>query len=477
MRKIKWLFCALASVLLLSCTAEVQDTVGLTDDYFKVSITPGDLTLSQDYEKCDALVVRSWWTKVTDWEDNPEVSYTLELAKAGTNFKNSYYASIGSTGNKIYTVKEFNQMLIKNGLAGNGEAVELEARIVATLDSYKGVRSNPVSFKVQTYYIDLNLLPPYDRIWFVGSFTGWKLVEMKRNPDNAFQFSIDMTFKDDSVNEFKFAVSNKPKEQWWDNYKAPYKDAPITETKVVQVHNDVVNDFKWKVVGEELGKSYHIVLDITPDEERMICTLLGDTPVEPDPGEDPGTDPGEDPGTDPGEDPGTDPGEDPGKDPGEDPTPVPAPDPGTASYVRKQFVKDMEYGCPGNEGSVVLESGWIKGLNAWRNSGYVMMTLDDVPQDGYYYLISGLSCWMSGEWSYKVLYGETADLQVFTPGALNALVEHRCVVYLTKGANSIRIKAGEVKYQQGWSPNFHYLIVSNGVTNGPAVGGNDQGEY
>ena len=58
-------------------------------------------------------------------------------------------------------------------------------------------------------------------------------------------------------------------------YHAPYKDAPVTETKVVQIESDVTNDFKWKVTPEQLGKKYHIVLNITKGEERMTCTLLG----------------------------------------------------------------------------------------------------------------------------------------------------------------------------------------------------------
>lgn len=464
MGKIKWLVCAVAGLLMLSCAAEVQDTVGLTDDYFKVSITPENLTLLKDFDKCDAFVAECYWTRVNDWEDNADVAYTLELAKAGTNFKNSYYVSIGNTGKIIYTVKEFNELLIKNGLVENGAAADIEARINATLSSFKGVRSEPVSFRVQTYYIDMKLLPPYDRIWFVGSFTDWQLVEMKKNPDNAFQFYIDITLNDmsatdtrESTNEFKFAVSNKSESKWWDNYKAPYKDAPITETQAVQVHNDVVNDFKWKLVGDELNKSYHIVLDITPGQERMLCTLIGETPVDPPGG-------GDDP----------DPTPEPEPEPGPDPSPVPSP--GVGSYVRKQYVTEMEYGCPGNEGSVKLEGGWIIGLNAWRTGGYIQMTLDDVPEDGYYYLISGLKCWKNTEWSYKVIYDETADLHIFTPELLNTLIEDRCTVYLKEGSNSIRIKAGDYK-NDGYAPNFYYLIVSNGYANGPVAGGNDQGEY
>ena len=386
----------------------------------------------------------------------------MELAKAGTDFKDSYFSALGKVGKKIYSVKEFNELLIKNGLVGNGESGQIEARLVATIGSYQGVRTEPVTFAVQTYDINLELLPPYERIWFVGSFTNWETVEMKKDPDNPFLFSIVITLNDmsevderESTNEFKFTVTNKKDKLWWNNYKAPYKDAPITETQAVQVNNDVVIDFKWKLVGEELNKTYHIVLDITPGQERMYCTLLGDEPVEPPV---PGGDEEEDEG-------GTD----------VEPEPVPAPSPEVGSYVRKQYVTEMEWGCPGDEESVKMEDGWIVGLNYWRQ-GYIQMRLEDVPEDGYYYLISGLRCWSKTEYSYKTIYDETAKVYHFIPETLNALIEHRCVVYLKKGLNFIKIKGGS-SVNGGFAPDFRYLVVSNGVTNFPTVEGNDQGEF
>ena len=401
MNKIKWLIYLPVLLLLVSCVEKQEEVIGVTDDAFKVLISPGNLTMMKEYEGCDALAVEWIWTKFSDYEDNPDVSYTLELAKAGTDFKDSYFSALGKVGKKIYSVKEFNELLIKNGLVGNGESGQIEARLVATIGSYQGVRTEPVTFAVQTYDINLELLPPYERIWFVGSCTNWETVEMKKDPDNPFLFSIVITLNDmsevderESTNEFKFTVTNKKDKLWWNNYKAPYKDAPITETQAVQVNNDVVNDFKWKLVGEELNKTYHIVLDITPGQERMYCTLLGDEPVEPPV---PGGDEEEDEG-------GTD----------VEPEPVPAPSPEVGSYVRKQYVTEMECGCPGDEESVKMEDGWIVGLNYWRQ-GYIQMRLEDVPEDGYYYLISGLRCWSKTEYSYKTIYDETAKVYHFIP--------------------------------------------------------------
>ena len=189
----------------------------------------------------------------------------------------------------------------------------------------------------------------------------------------------------------------------------------------------------------------------------MYCNLLGDEPI------DPPASGGDDGEEEEDEDTNTELG------------PTPSPSPEIGSYVRKQYVTEMEWGCPGDEGSVSLQDGWIIGLNYWRQ-GYIQMTLEDVPEDGYYYLISGLRCWGKNEYSYKTIYDETATVHSFIPETLNSLIEHRCVVYLKKGLNFIKIKGGDPK-NDGYAPNFRYLVVSNGVTNFPSVEGNDQGEF
>ena len=93
MNKIKWLIYTLICLGFISCSKEKDEVIGVTDEAFKVLISPGDLTMMKEYEGCDALAVQWIWTKYSDYEDNQDVSYTLELAKAGTDFKDSYFSS------------------------------------------------------------------------------------------------------------------------------------------------------------------------------------------------------------------------------------------------------------------------------------------------------------------------------------------------------------------------------------------------
>lgn len=273
---------AISALTSTSCK-DNETSGGYTDPTLKVTITPLRVKLQEIYEDCDALAVQWHWTDGSEFEQNPDVTFTLELAKARTDFRSPYYYILGDSelaGMCMFTVRELNRMLIRNGLIDNGDAGDLEARVVATTDSYRGCRSLPTMFSVETYYLDPNALPPYERIWFVGDFTGWNFLEMTRNEDNPFEFWIDGTFDDasarDKTYDFKFGVHEPGSErQWYDMYHPPYKDAPVTETKVVQIESDVTNDFKWKVTPEQLGKKYHIVLNITKGEERMTCTLLG----------------------------------------------------------------------------------------------------------------------------------------------------------------------------------------------------------
>lgn len=432
----------MAGVVLCACT-ESPEPGGITDGSLIVKILPIELQLQEEYKACDALAVQWSWREDSPYRDQ-ELNYTLEIAKAGTDFYASCFAPIGQGPQKIFTVKELNELLVLNGLVENGGTQRLEARLIATLDSYHGVRSEAVSFTVSTYYIDESDIPPYERIWFVGSFTDWKFVEMTRDPDNPFRFSIDIFLENDGVNEFKFGVDQSAEGKWWDNYKAPYANAPITETRVVQVHNDVVNDFKWQLKPEECGKYYHIVLDITPDEERMYCTLQGETPPdEPDDPDDP-----------------------------EEPE-----DPRDPFCVRIEAA-DCEFGCPGDENSVLLEDGFIKGINYWRR-GYIDIVVKDVPEEGDYLLLVGCMCWDMADYSFRVTVNDDwHEVQSVTPPLANSTFEYQCGIPLSAGDNVITISGGNGNHD-GFAPHFKYFIVSNGVGNFPGNGaeGNDQGIF
>ena len=79
MNKIKWLIYLPVLLLLVSCVEKQDEVIGVTDDAFKVLISPGNLTMMKEYEGCDALAVEWIWTKFSDYEDHPDVSPYLSI--------------------------------------------------------------------------------------------------------------------------------------------------------------------------------------------------------------------------------------------------------------------------------------------------------------------------------------------------------------------------------------------------------------
>ncbi len=458
----------LVAIVLLSCisfNACRQDEAvsnGYTDPGLVVRINPLAVVLQEPYGKADALYLQWYWTGESEFDNNPDVEFTLEIARAGTDFEAPYYCVLGKDelqGERWFTVQELNELLITNGILGNGEKGDVEARIIATESSYRGCRSEVTGFTVSTYYIDPNKLPPYNRVWFVGDFTQWAWLEMKRTEQNPFVFTIDFTFNPEDVRNpgdpeqeygFKFGINEPGSDrQWFNMYHPKYKDAPITETEAVQVENDVTNDFKWSVEEKYWGHSFRISLDITPGKEKMICTPIDGSQVVPTPPDE-------------------------GGDGNDGDTPVVTPPDGADPFSFAVLATDCETGGDG----VSKANGRVEGMNAWRD-GYINIEVD-APYEGSYYLISTLDCWDTVEFSFNVTDATgKKTLQIVQTDVANANFEHRCVVRLNQGANTVVISGGSGNYMDGYAPNFHKFIISNGATNFPGNGaeGNNQGEY
>ncbi len=445
-----------------ACEQKEETSGGYTDPYLEVKITPLALELYEWYNKADALVVQWRWVVPSEFDNNPDVTFTLELAEADTDFESPYYCILGKNelqGERWFKVQELNKMLVTNGVLGNGEAGDIEARIIASESSYRGCRSEVTRFTVQTYYLDPNQIPPYERIWFVGDFTKWRFVEMKRSEENPFLFTHNITFRKedcrDQTYEFKFAVhewgsydENGKELTWWDMYKPPYENAPITESKVVQVQNDVLNDFKWVVEEKYLEHSFRIELNITPGEESMKCFAIdGSEVLPPDEG-----------------------GDDDGDEGGDSPV-VPPVDAEPFSISFNAI--DCETG-----GSANKVNGRVEGINAWRES-YINIEFD-APYNGEYTLISTIDCWDVVEFSFHVTDGHNnKTLQIAKTDVSNVPFEHSCRILLQEGLNTVKISGGSGGYKEGWAPNFRKFVITNGIGNFPGGGaeGNDQGDF
>ena len=127
------------------------------------------------------------------------------------------------------------------------------------------------------YQVDVNLLdltisiktsaaetPLFESLYLIGNMTGWGFEPFTADAIDPFLFRLGKFF--DKGGEFKFATADG---SWENNFKAPYANAPYTETKTVFVSGFDPDD-KWNLQDSEAGKAYKICFDIRKDRERML---------------------------------------------------------------------------------------------------------------------------------------------------------------------------------------------------------------
>ena len=129
------------------------------------------------------------------------------------------------------------------------------------------------------YQVDVNLLdltisikassaetPLFDSLYLIGNMTGWGFEPLTVDPIDPFLFRLGKFF--DQGGEFKFATADG---SWENNFKAPYANAPYTESKTVFVSGFDPDD-KWNLQDSEINKAYKICFDIRKDRERMLMS-------------------------------------------------------------------------------------------------------------------------------------------------------------------------------------------------------------
>lgn len=127
------------------------------------------------------------------------------------------------------------------------------------------------------YKVDVNLLdmtisitassaetPLFENLYLIGNMTNWGFEPFSVDPIDPFLFRLGKFF--DQGGEFKFGTADG---SWENNFKAPYANAPYTETKTVFVSGFDPDD-KWNLQDSETGKAYKICFDIRKDRERML---------------------------------------------------------------------------------------------------------------------------------------------------------------------------------------------------------------
>ena len=135
---------------MVACAEDYMET-DKGHDTLTLSVNQQELVLNEKNHSQEALALS--WTTGTNYGSGNRISYTLELAEAGTDFANAYSVDLG-TGTYQWTkkVEELNQFL--NTQLGIGDAViaELEARITAVVAGMEEQKqSATAAFTVTTY--------------------------------------------------------------------------------------------------------------------------------------------------------------------------------------------------------------------------------------------------------------------------------------------------------------------------------------
>ena len=164
MKKIFSLF-AISLLLIASCKKEGDLTVLKEPVLPAISVSSSTVVLSEATAE-DTIQTITW--TAADYGFSAAVSYTLQLAKAGTSFATPKEITLGNVRSFRYTGAELNQLALLQGIPV-GSAGQLEVRVRSTLsDSIK--QFSPVtSFTVTPYLVVIN----YPSLWVPGEYQGW----------------------------------------------------------------------------------------------------------------------------------------------------------------------------------------------------------------------------------------------------------------------------------------------------------------
>lgn len=348
---------------LASCVDDKYMELDKGHDELTLSVNASEFVLNEAEHGEDALALT--WTTGTNFGTGNKIYYTLEIAKAETEFAAPYVVVDNKIQTYSYkvTVEELNNV-IRSFFGESEESIALEARVTASVPETDGLQQSVVAFNVTTYkpvtsvlyifgdatktgwsldameemkrvdngiftwtgsltagkgfkfavrkdfiptynkgadgklvyratyddpdetfsveetgnyQVDVNLLdltidvkasgteaPRFDSMYLIGNMTGWGFEPLTADPVDPFLFRLGKFF--DKGGDFKFATANG---SWENNFKAPYANAPYTESSTVFVSGFDPDD-KWRLQDSEINKAYKICFDIRKDKERML---------------------------------------------------------------------------------------------------------------------------------------------------------------------------------------------------------------
>lgn len=163
---IHYITCAgLAVFLLSSCKKDITETVMKQGVPPVLTASPATIVLTAAVA-ADTVETLSW--TASDYGFHAAVSYTVQIAKAGTNFGSPKEVSMGALTKLKYTGSELNQVALLQGLAP-GSAGQLDVRVKSTLTDSLVIFSEKITLTVTPYKVIIN----YPSLWVPGDYQGW----------------------------------------------------------------------------------------------------------------------------------------------------------------------------------------------------------------------------------------------------------------------------------------------------------------
>ncbi len=197
---------SLVALSLFACEKDEDRVVVRQGTPAALTASASTLVLDRNNAGADAL---TFTATPSNYGFNAAVTYTLELAKKGSNFSDSVAVALGSTREKKFTVAEFNNLLSQLELQPAAEG-QVEARVKSQVaPSIAPVYSNVVTITA-TPYVDIR---DYPSIYVPGGYQGLspdkaaKLASVSNN--KVYEGYINFP---DANSEFKFTLGPN-----WDN--------------------------------------------------------------------------------------------------------------------------------------------------------------------------------------------------------------------------------------------------------------------
>lgn len=195
-------FALLGCAALSSCIDDDYMQLDKGHNELALAASKTEIILDEQAHADNALELT--WTTGTNYGTGNKITYTLELAKAGSNFADPYVAVENAVQEYTWkkSVEELNDILRTRFGAVGTENISLEARLTAMVTGKDEKQIATTAFNVTAYK------PLTATLYLIGSATpnGWSAdnaTEMTRKDNGIFTWTGKMT-----VGEFKFITTS-----------------------------------------------------------------------------------------------------------------------------------------------------------------------------------------------------------------------------------------------------------------------------